>query len=140
VKLDILVVDDDELVRTTTHFALSDAGHSVTQAADGARALAMIRSCPFDVAIFDVRLPKIDGMTLFRMIRRQAPATAVIMMTSHVDVRHALECLQEGPADYLTKPLDTYALLRRIEGIAARVALRKQGGEVRGVTDDAPSR
>lgn len=124
--LSILVVDDEEVIRATTGYVLSDAGHSVTLAADGARALALIDARSFDVAICDVRLPKVDGMTLFRVLRRDAPMTAVLVMTSHAQVKDALECLEQGAVDYLTKPIDGPALLRRIDRIRARVALRKQ--------------
>jgi len=130
--LSILVVDDDEVIRTTTRFLLSDAGHSVTLAADGAQALALIRARSFDVAICDVRLPKVDGMTLFRRLRREAPTTAVLVMTSHAQVKDALECLEQGAVDYLTKPIDGHALLRRIDRVSARVALRKQREQLRG--------
>ena len=130
IPLRVLVVDDDELVRMATHHALSDAGHVVTQAEDGARALELIREHAFDVAICDVRLPKVDGMTLFRTIRRQAPDTAVIVITSHAEVKDALECLQEGASDYLTKPVHSAPLLRRMQRIGARIAARKQRTEV----------
>lgn len=130
--LSVLVVDDDEVIRTTTHYVLADAGHSVTLAADGARALALIQARAFDVAICDVRLPKVDGMTLFRMLRREAPMTAVLVMTSHAQVKDALECLEQGAADYLTKPIDGPALLRRIDWIGARVALRRQRAQLGG--------
>jgi CheY-like chemotaxis protein len=130
--LSVLLVDDDEVVRTTTTFILTDAGHSVTLAADGARALELIHTCSFDVAICDVRLPRVDGMTLFRVLRATAPKTAVLVMTSHADVKHALECLENGAVDYLTKPIDDPGLRRRIERISERVATRKQREQLGG--------
>jgi DNA-binding response OmpR family regulator len=131
-RLSVLLVDDDEVIRSTASFALTDAGHSVTLASDGARALELIRSRRFDVAICDVRLPKIDGMTLFRVLRTEAPTTAVLVMTSHGAVKDALECLEKGAADYLTKPFDSPALLRRIQRISERITLRRQREQLGG--------
>lgn len=94
--LSILVVDDDASVRTTTSNLLGDAGHSVTEAADGDEALALLRKDAFDVLLCEVRLPKVDGMTLFRLTRRISPNTAVIVVTSYAEVKDALECLGHG--------------------------------------------
>jgi DNA-binding response OmpR family regulator len=122
ITLKILVVEDDETIRATTSYILTDAGHSVSVAADGIEALGLVRTCVFDVAICDVRLPKLDGMTLFRLLRRESPSTAVIVVTSYPDVQDALECLEAGGADFITKPLDRAGLLRRIDRIGVRVA------------------
>ena len=105
---------------------LTDAGHSVTETPDGAEALRLIRARSFDVAVCDVRLPRVDGMTLFRVLRRESPTTAVMLVTSYAEVRDAIECLEAGAADYVTKPLDGAGLLRRIGRIGARVAQRRQ--------------
>jgi DNA-binding response OmpR family regulator len=129
IELSILVIEDDETIRATTEFLLTDAGHRVMAASDGAKALGLIRENAFDVVICDVRLPKIDGMTLFRLLRRESPTTAVMVVTSYADVKHAIECLEQGAADYITKPLDGPGLLRRIGRIAARVALRRRTSE-----------
>src|SRR5436189_6461513 len=78
VPLDILVVDDDQATRLSLAYALSDAGHHVTEAEDGEEATALAAERTFDVALLDVRLPKVDGLTIFRRLRLRAPTTAVI--------------------------------------------------------------
>lgn len=75
VPLDILVVDDDLATRLSLTYALTDAGHKVTEAADGEEAIGIITEQAFDVAILDVRLPRVDGLTIFRRpgaVRREA--------------------------------------------------------------------
>jgi DNA-binding NtrC family response regulator len=125
--LEILIVDDDDATRMSVGYALNDAGHHVTEAVDGAEALALTEQRVFDVAICDVRLPKVDGLTLFRHIRRQAPATAVILMTAFAAIPDAVAALREGAYDYVTKPFDAEEFTLRVIGrIAERRALRQE--------------
>jgi two-component system response regulator HydG len=125
--LDILVVDDEPAVRLSVAKALVDAGHRVTEAEDGEGALAQVLSHVFDVAVFDIRLPKVDGLTLFRRLRLESPGTVVILMTAHARVRDAVEALRGGAHDYVTKPFDPEDFAERVIGpIAERHALRDQ--------------
>ena len=80
--LDILVVDDDDIVRQSITGALERAGHRVSEARDGLEALTLADSHRFDVAICDVQMPRLDGLTLLRRLRLEAPGTAVILVTS----------------------------------------------------------
>jgi DNA-binding NtrC family response regulator len=125
--LEILIVDDDATARMSLGYALSDAGHRVTEAADGAEALALVEQHVFDVALCDIRLPKMDGLTLFRRMRQLAPATAVILMTAYAAIPDAVSALREGAYDYVCKPFDPEELTLRIIGrIAERRALRQE--------------
>ena len=132
VPLDILVVDDEQATRLSLVFSLSDAGHSVTEAADGEEALALAAERTFDVAIIDVRLPKVDGLTIFRRLRLRAPTTAVILMTAFATVPDAVASLREGAYDYVTKPFDPEELALRVIGhIAEHVSLKRELEEAR---------
>jgi DNA-binding NtrC family response regulator len=125
--LEILIVDDDPTTRTSLGYALVDAGHRVTEAVDGAEANQLIESRVFDVAICDVRLPKMDGITLFGRIRQRAPGTAVILMTAYAAVTDAVAALRQGAYDYVTKPFDPEEFTLRVIGrIAERRALRME--------------
>ena len=84
--LDILLVDDEPDFRTLVGDALRDAGHRVTLAGNGAEALTIISSNVFDVMICDIRLPKVDGLTLFRRVRQESPSTDVILITAYAEV------------------------------------------------------
>src|SRR5262245_10839565 len=104
--LDILVVDDDAIVRASIAEALATAGHTVTQAADGEQAAALARERTFDVAVCDVQLPNMDGLTLFRRLRRESPATSVILMTAFGRIPDVVSSIRDGAAHYVTKPFD----------------------------------
>ena len=132
VPLDILVVDDDQATRLSLAYALSDGGHRVTEACDGEEAIALASERTFDVALLDVRLPKVDGLTIFRRLRQRAPATAVILMTAFATIPDAVATLREGAYDYVTKPFDPEELTLRVIGhIAEHVSLKRELEEAR---------
>jgi DNA-binding NtrC family response regulator len=130
--LDVLVVDDDDLVRESLTLALIDAGHLVTEASDGAEAAELIRTHAFDLAICDVMMPRLDGLTLMRRIRRDAPATAVVLMTSFGKVTDVVHSMRDGVIDYVTKPFDPDALVQEVvEPIAQRHWIHKKFDDAR---------
>ncbi|MDB4942625.1 MAG: Response regulator of zinc sigma-54-dependent two-component system [Labilithrix sp.] len=132
VPLDILVVDDDQATRLSLTYALTDAGHKVTEAVDGEEAIAVIAESIFDVAILDIRLPKVDGLAIFRRIRQKSPSTSVILMTAFATVSDAVATLREGAYDYVTKPFDPEEFSLRVIGhIAEHRALRHELEEAR---------
>jgi DNA-binding NtrC family response regulator len=132
VPLDILVVDDDQATRLSLAYALTDAGHKVTEACDGEEAIALVAERIFDVAMLDVRLPKVDGLTIFRRLRQRSPSTSVILMTAFATVRDAVGSLRDGAYDYVTKPFDPEEFTLRVIGhIAEHRALRQELEEAR---------
>ena len=132
VPLEILVVDDDQATRLTLAYSLTDAGHRVTEAGDGEEAIALVAERIFDVAILDIRLPKVDGLTIFRRLRQKSPSTAVILMTAFATVPDAVGSLRDGAYDYVTKPFDPEEFSLRVIGhIAEHRALRQELEEAR---------
>ncbi|MGZ3421675.1 MAG: sigma-54-dependent transcriptional regulator [Polyangiales bacterium] len=121
----ILVTDDEEGVRTFLAEALERDGHEVEQAADGEAALRAAREEPFDVVITDLRMPKMDGMTLVRTLRTEQPDVELIVLTAFGDVATAVEAMKLGVFDYLQKPLSGPAAVRDLVkgALARRVAL-----------------
>jgi DNA-binding NtrC family response regulator len=126
VGLDILLIDDEPDLRLVLEEALREAEHRVTVANDGAEGLSHVTSKVFDVVICDVRLPKIDGLTLFRRIRQDSPTTDVILMTAYAEVADAVTALKQGAFDYLTKPFDIDELLLQLQRISEHRALRRE--------------
>jgi DNA-binding NtrC family response regulator len=124
--LDILLVDDEAELRLTLSEALRDEGHRVTLASDGGEARGHVMARVFDVVICDVRLPQMDGLSLFRRLRRESPTTDVILMTAYAQVADAVAALKEGAYDYLTKPFDIDELLVAIKRIASQRSLRRE--------------
>src|SRR6478609_11733413 len=123
--LDILLVDDEPDFRMLVGDALRDAGHRVSLASNGAEGLALISSNVFDVMICDIRLPKVDGLTLFRRVRQESPGTDVILITAHAAVSDAVAALKEGAYDYLTKPFDVDEIILQMERIGVQRALKR---------------
>ena len=108
----ILVVDDEAGVRAFLAAALEADGHQVTQAEDGAAALAYLRQQAFHVLVTDLKMPRLDGMALLRQARAERPETEVIVLTAHGAVDSAVEAMKLGACEYLQKPLASPAELR----------------------------
>ncbi|HLK90279.1 MAG TPA: sigma-54 dependent transcriptional regulator [Polyangia bacterium] len=141
----MLVVDDEPDLCELIAEELKEEGHDVACAADGAQALSMTAESDYDVVLTDVRLPKMDGLTLMRRLRERAPATETIVMTGHADIPAAISVLKEGAFDYLTKPvrldelgiqmtrLETYRELHRdLTDARAKLAATTGGSELIG--------
>ena len=124
--LDVLLVDDEPDIELLTGEALRDAGHRVTAVKDGAAALDLVRVRAFDLMICDIRLPKLDGLSLFRQTRQQSPDTTVILMTAFAAVQDAVAAVKEGAHDYLTKPFEIDEITLRVKRIAEHRALLRE--------------
>jgi CheY-like chemotaxis protein len=113
----ILVVDDLEVNRELLSERLSERGHLVFQAADGESALELIEQQSFDAVILDVMMPKIDGLTLLRIIREKHSLAElpVLMATARGERSDLIEALRLGANDYLVKPLDYAIVHARLE-------------------------
>ena len=124
--LDVLLVDDEPDIELLAGDALRDAGHLVTAVKDGAAALELVKVRAFDLMICDIRLPKMDGLTLFRQTRQQSPDTTVILMTAFAAVQDAVAAVKEGAHDYLTKPFEIDEITLRVKRIAEHRALLRE--------------
>src|SRR4029078_2808862 len=104
--LDILLVDDEPDFRAVVGDALRDAGHRVTLAANGSAGLSLTSANVCDVMLCDIRLPRIDGLTLFRRVRQESPGTDVILITAHAAGAAAVAALEGGEYELYTKTLE----------------------------------
>lgn len=102
----ILIVDDDNAHRTMLTTLISGWGYNTAEADDGKTAIEMVKEQSFDLVLSDVRMAEVDGITALTQIRLYNPAIPVIIMTAWSTVDKAMEALQAGASDYLTKPLD----------------------------------
>lgn len=100
----ILVVDDDDAVRTALEEMLGDDGYHVVAVGSGEAALERIAAQEFDLALIDLKMPGIGGIEVLAGLRRQAPGTAAIVLTAHASLKTAVEALRQGAHDYLFKP------------------------------------
>jgi two-component system response regulator AtoC len=117
----VLVVDDKENMRKLLVRILAD-GYAVEEAEDGARALSLVATRPFDVVVTDIRMPGADGFELLAAVKARSPDTEVVMMTGYATVADAVRAMKLGAFDYLEKPFDPDAAL----GVVARAAERKR--------------
>jgi DNA-binding NtrC family response regulator len=104
-KARILVVDDDEIIRTSLSEFLRLEGYGVETADGFDQASALLGAGPFQVVIADVSMPQVDGMELLKTVRNRCPETAVIMITGYGTVENAVQAMKRGAFDYLTKPI-----------------------------------
>ncbi|HXJ20298.1 MAG TPA: sigma-54 dependent transcriptional regulator [Polyangia bacterium] len=110
----VLVVDDEEGVRSFLADALAASGHDVTQAADGETALARLAERAFHLVITDLRMPGLDGLAVVKTVRRDHPETEVIVLTAHGSIEAAVVAMREGAFDFLQKPIGSPAELRAV--------------------------
>jgi CheY-like chemotaxis protein len=107
----ILVVDDDRDTCQNLHDILADLGYHVETANDGHAALELVRKRPFDVALLDYKMPGMDGLTLYREIKKVRSGTVAIVVTAYAVSDTAEAALQAGASQVLHKPLDIPNLL-----------------------------
>jgi len=100
----VLVVDDDPSFRRVMEFQLSEDGHRVLTASSTDAAVQQLKSAAVDVIISDVKMPGDDGMELLARVKATRPDLPMIMLTAHGSINSAVEAMQRGAADYLTKP------------------------------------
>ncbi len=130
---EILVVDDEEQLRSLISYALSGAGMNVTTAGTGKEALAAISEHPIDLIVLDVLLPDANGVELCRQIRRHTQAP-VIFLTVRSDQADVILGLEAGGDDYLAKPFSIEELLLRINAILRRAAPAEEELHIGGVS------
>jgi len=119
----VLVADDKENMRRLVARILDDAGgYAVDEAEDGARALALAATRPYDVVVTDIRMPGADGFELLAAVKARDPAVEVVMMTGYATVQDAVRAMKRGAFDYLEKPFDPDAAL----AVVARAADHKR--------------
>ena len=122
-SLDCLVVDDDPTIRLCLEHMIRDAKHRVSSTGDGASALTLISEHRYDVVISDIRMPKLDGLTLFQHIHQVSPTTSVILMTAYATVPDAVSALKLGVYEYIGKPINNEEFKAHLERIAEKRAL-----------------
>ncbi len=102
----ILIADDESGIRFVLRELLSKEGYAVEEAANGQEALDKAHQTPFDLAILDLKMPRVDGMTVLRELKRLYPKLIVLIITAHGSSQVAREAMRDGAYDYFTKPFD----------------------------------
>ena len=118
----ILVIEDDASIRKGLELNLSVEGFNVISASDGSEGLALAKSRAPDVVVLDLSLPKLDGLSILRAIRRTDTETPVLILSARGQEQSKVEGLSLGADDYITKPFGLAELLARVHA-----ALRRSG-------------
>lgn len=113
----ILIVDDEKNMRVTLADILRDESYEVETAASGEEAMELCKSQEFDIVIMDVRMPGVDGIEAFRLIRRHREGVKVIMMSAYSIEELKEEALDDGAIAFLSKPLDVEKVIKLVNEI-----------------------
>jgi two-component system response regulator ChvI len=124
----ITLVDDDENIVTSVSLALESHGHTIKAYYDGAAGLAALENDPPDLAILDVKMPRMDGMEVLRRLRRTSDIPVIILTSKDEEIDEILG-FNLGADDYIHKPFSQRLLIERVKAV-----LRRAG---RGEADDA---
>lgn len=128
----LLIIDDDEVVRTSLAAYLEDSGFNVLQAGNGLQGLQVFEQEHPDLIICDLRMPQVDGLELIRRINQLETDTPVIVVSGAGVMSDAVEALRLGAADYLIKPLEDLAVLEHsVRRALDRHALRLENQRYR---------
>ncbi len=116
----ILIIDDEEIIRSTFRSILESEGYEITTACDAAEARNYLSQQQFDVMLTDLLLPEENGLSLLRFATSLDSEVSVVMVTGHPDLTTAVEALKEGAYDFLTKPVARQSLLAVVERACER--------------------
>ncbi len=123
----LLIIDDDERIRTLLKSFLQRNGFLVTAARDAAHARRLLAGLEFSLIVMDVMMPGEDGLSLTQDLRKTI-TTPILLLTARSETRERIEGLQVGADDYLPKPFDPRELLLRLNAILRRVPDKVETG------------
>jgi DNA-binding response OmpR family regulator len=116
----ILLVEDDKKIASFVTRGLKEAGYVVTCAENGEDGLRLALAHPYEAAVIDLMLPKLDGLSLIEELRRRKVQTPVVILSAKRSVDDRVKGLQRGGDDYLTKPFSFVELLARVQALIRR--------------------
>ncbi len=138
-SFEILVVEDNDIVRETLELLFKKSGYGASAVESGPRALELMKQRYFDLVVTDYLMEPIDGIELTREIKKNWPATDVLMITAYGTIPKGVEAMQSGAADYITKPFQNSELLARISRLKETRGIEEQRrimqGEIRNVAE-----
>jgi two-component system response regulator ChvI len=127
----IALVDDDRNILTSVSIALQGEGFTVRMYADGAAALKALTDNPPDLAVLDIKMPRLDGIELLRRLREKSDLPVIFLTSKDTEIDEALG-LAMGADDYIGKPFSQRLLIERIRAVLRRAANRKSDAPISG--------
>jgi DNA-binding NtrC family response regulator len=122
----ILIVDDEETYRYMLNTVLTNEGYQTALAEDGIQAINALQANVFDIALLDIKMPKVDGIDVLKFIKEVLTDTEVVMLTGVGTVQIAVECMKLGAYDFLTKPYSSTDLIKTIRKIEEKRSLLRE--------------
>lgn len=116
----VLVADDEKGIREFLEIALKKEGYEVTLASNGAEAISLCEKKKFDIILADIKMPRGDGYTILRKVKKLHPDTIVIMITAYGSFESAIKAMKEGAFDYIAKPFDVNDVKALIQSALAK--------------------
>jgi len=116
-KSSILVVDDEDALRTVLSSELMNEGYEVHSAADGDDAITELDKGQYDLVLLDIKMPRMNGFEVLKHIKQNHARTKVVMLTGFADLKNAIESKKLGADDFVSKPYDLVDLLTTIERV-----------------------
>ena len=142
----ILLIDDEKSIRKTLKEILEYEGYVVDEAGDGAEGLRMIQEGDYDIALCDIKMPKMDGMEVLEKAQISNPDVPFIMISGHGTLETAVEAVKKGAFDYVAKPPDLNRLLITIRNaldksnlITETKVLKRKVTKTREIIGDSPA-
>jgi DNA-binding NtrC family response regulator len=125
-KLNIMIVDDEKIVRESLFHWFKRVGHTVETAPSGFEALEKLEKTPYDLLFVDIKMPGMDGIELLEKVKTEYPDTIVIIITAHGTVESAIKAMKLGASDYLLKPFKPDSLSLVMEKITQQIKLESE--------------
>ena len=130
-KVRVLIVEDEQLIRWSLRQKFETRGYKVTEVENGKEAFEALDRDTYDLIMLDYRLPDTTGLDILRQVRQVDNDVVVIMMTAFSSVESAVDAIKLGAFDYVSKPFDMEAVLRTVEKALETTKLRREVRELR---------
>ncbi len=114
-SVSILIVDDEQMMRNLLEKILIREGYKILSAGNGAEALEVLQSSRIDMVISDIKMPRMNGFDLLKVLKEEYPEIGVIMMTAYGDTYTVKDALLLGADEYITKPFKSHEISLVVE-------------------------